>query len=138
MSKVHWRLYYHVVWATRMRAPMIEPEIKERVLGAIRAKCEGLGIHVRELNAVADHAHLCCDIPPSLAISSAMREIKGVSSHMVNHELSPATPFAWQEGYGVMSLSARDVRRVVEYIEQQERHHADGSLLAPLEAADDE
>jgi len=46
--------------------------------------------------------------------------------------------FKWEGGYGVITVSPSHVRRIVAYIENQKRHHADGMLWASLEEAREE
>ncbi|HPT99283.1 MAG TPA: IS200/IS605 family transposase [Armatimonadota bacterium] len=134
MGRVRWRLYYHVIWTTKGRAPWIDKQHKPRLLGAMRAKCIEMGGSVREIGAVVDHVHVCCEMPPAVAVSKMVWAMKGASSHMANHELGLDYHFAWQEGYGVLSLGAGDLPRVCRYIRDQERHHSNGSLVASLEA----
>jgi hypothetical protein len=37
--------------------------------------------------------------------------------------------FKWQEGYGAFSHSKSQVQRVIQYIQEQETHHAKTSFL---------
>jgi REP element-mobilizing transposase RayT len=37
------QLYFHFVWATRRRLPLIQPQIEERLFAYIGAKCVELG-----------------------------------------------------------------------------------------------
>jgi hypothetical protein len=40
---------------------------------------------------------------------------------------------AWQTGYGAFSVRRGDVPRVLDYLREQPRHHAEGTLLEALE-----
>ena len=42
---------------------------------------------------------------------------------------------SWQGGYGAFTISKSHVPRVLEYVLNQERHHAEGSIHHPLEPA---
>ena len=138
MGKVRWRLYYHVVWTTKDRAPWLEGDTKARLLGCIREKCDELHIRIRALNAVPDHVHLSCEIPPAIAVSEGIGQLKGSSSHLANEELHLDYHFAWQTGFGVTSLSRGDLPRVQAYIDNQESHHSRGRLWASLEETEEE
>ncbi len=69
-----------------------------------------------------EHVHLLFHAPPNLLVSALVREVKGASSRWMSLQMGGA-PFAWQRGYGVFSVSASQVPRVVRYIANQERHH---------------
>lgn len=50
--------------------------------------------------------------------------LKGDSSKWI-HETFPELPkFAWQDGFGVFSVSKSNVPDVIEYIKNQREHHA--------------
>jgi putative transposase len=54
--------------------------------------------------------------------------LKGASSHWVNHIEKPQKNFKWQDGYSAFSVSKEIMHRVIAYIENQERHHQEGTL----------
>ncbi len=60
-------------------------------------------------------------------------KLKGASAHHVNHRLINRRTFGWQTGYGVVSFGAKDLPWVVEYIQRQKEHHADGKTHDRLE-----
>ncbi len=119
-----WRLFYHVVWATRDRQPLITVDRESRVQQCLRATAERLDIIVHAVGGTDDHVHLAVSIPPRIAISDAMHRIKGASSRAINETF--AGGFQWQADYNIDSFSERHLSRVVGYIINQWRHHADG------------
>jgi REP element-mobilizing transposase RayT len=135
--RTFWRLYYHVVWRTKNDEPMLTPKVKHHLLHYIRLKCAELECPVEALNAVADHVHLCCRIPPKLAVAEFVQRVKGSSSHHVNHELNLGVAIEWQRGYGVSSVSPRHVKGVVEYVERQEERHRAQKLVEDLEQTEE-
>ena len=54
----YWQLFYHIVWSTKNREPLLTPEIEPIIYGYLRAKAIGLGAVVFALNGVLDHVHL--------------------------------------------------------------------------------
>ena len=82
--------------------------------------------------------HLVVSVPPSIALSNLIGQIKGSSSHFVNHELGLHEKLIWQSSFGVLSLSERSVPRVVEYVRQQKVHHRDSDTIAGLERVAEE
>lgn len=137
MARKYTELYYHLVWATKDRAPLILPEVEPCLYRQIRAKCAEVRILVHALNGMPDHVHLACTLPTSLSIGDAMERIKGSASHFINHLDQREWRLAWQGGYGAMTLTRRDLPRIVAYIDGQKTHHAAGTLLSNLERIDE-
>jgi putative transposase len=88
-------------------------------VGDIVRESNGIAIVV---NGTADHLHALIKIPPTLAISDAMRLVKTNSSKWM-HEEKGRTKFGWQSGYAAFTVSESGVRAVRAYIDQQEEHH---------------
>ena len=84
----YWRLYYHFVWATKGRDPLIQTSLEKRLHGAISAKAGAL---VHAVGGTDDHVHVGTSVPPSLALSHFVGQLKGSRSHLVRSEL--ALPF---------------------------------------------
>ena len=55
-SKVE--IYIHYVWATKNRAPSLDPEIERAVHRCIASEAKSLGCDVIALNGTEDHVHL--------------------------------------------------------------------------------
>ena len=128
----YWRLFYHVIWATRNREPLIAPDWEAALHGYLWGKADALGCIPHAIGGVEDHLHVALSIPPRLSVAQVTGQLKGASSHHVSRELSGA-PFAWQKEYGVLSFSERALPKVVAYIHNQKQHHAAGRLWLMLE-----
>jgi REP element-mobilizing transposase RayT len=117
------QLTYHVVFATKYRHPTITNAIRERLYeyigGTIRAK-KG---HLIEIGGMPDHVHILARLPPSLAVSDVVRDIKANSSKWMNEQPDAAQTFEWQKGYGAFTVSYSQIAIVEEYIRNQEEHH---------------
>src|SRR3990170_5026726 len=129
-------LYCHLVWATWDRLPLITPEIKGPLVAATLAKCRDLKVTPIAVRVVSDHAHLLVRMPPSLAVSTFVKEVKGASSHLMTHVVAPSSNFKWQGAYSAFTLAVKDVPAVRAYIADQEQHHADGKTRPEWEARD--
>src|SRR5690349_12987567 len=129
------RLFYHFVWATRERLPLITPINREHIYRAIHAKAHEFRAIVYGLNGMPDHIHLVVTVPPSVALSAFIGQIKGGASHLASR-LPNAEPFAWQAEYGVLTISERYLPIVVGYVAAQQMHHANNTLNPQLEMWD--
>jgi REP element-mobilizing transposase RayT len=79
-----WRLYYHLVWGTKNRQPLITPVIETHLYSYLVHKASELGVFVYQINGWLDHVHLVVAIPPKLSIADVVKNLKGASSHFIN------------------------------------------------------
>jgi putative transposase len=129
-----WRLYYHLVWATKNRESLINIEWEPKLYAYIIGKADSLKCIIHAADGTDNHIHLVASIPPTMSIAEFVKNIKGSSTRYLNQELLPdANKFAWQAGYGVFSLGGQQLERAVKYVQNQKIHHAQGSLIRSLE-----
>ncbi len=129
----YWRLFYHIVFATKNREPLITEDFSERLHGVIVGKAEELGARLHAIGSMQDHLHLAVSVPPSVALSDFVGQIKGTSSHFVNHALTLPYHFSWQQGYGVVSFGEKRLEIVRAYVQNQEKHHGETDPIPFLE-----
>lgn len=132
----YWQLFYHIVWATKNRLPLLTPSIEPVVHEFLRSKAIGLGATVFALNGTADHVHLVAAVPPKIAVAKFIGQIKGVASTKFNKP-APEVPLFWQEEYGVFSFDGKRLPNYIAYVEQQKKHHAEGNTIPVLERMDE-
>ncbi|MGI0482652.1 transposase [Geminocystis sp. CENA526] len=70
-------------------------------------------------------------IPPKISISEYVQKIKGSTSHYLTEKYF--SPFQWQKGYGVFSISQKNLSQAIEYVKNQKKHHANSTTIAMLE-----
>ncbi len=128
----YWRLFYHLVWSTKGRMPLIDDSVNELLRRSFSAKCHDLKIVVHAIGTMADHIHLALSIPPSLAIATVVGQLKGVSSHLINQTGGLNEPFAWETEYAALSFGARNLSDVVSYVNNQPQRHAANELWKPM------
>jgi putative transposase len=123
----YWRLFYHFVWGTKNREPLLTPDIEPNVYRFLHAEANKLHAPLFVVGGTPDHVHVLVAVRPSISPAAFMKQLKGSSSRFVSLEFK--RPFEWQEGYGVLSVSEEDVPRVIAYIERQREHHASSTLV---------
>jgi putative transposase len=138
-SVAYWRLFYHIVWSTAERAPMLTGEIAGIVEGSIRTICQEQKVLIHALKLMPDHVHLAVSIPPSVPIATFIGRLKGSTSHLVNH-VAPDRDgrFRWQDEYGILSFGEKALQDVVAYAENQQARHASQQLWTSLERTSDD
>ncbi len=129
----YWRLFYHIIWGTKNREPLIEPGFEQQLYQVIVAKAQSLDARVYAVGGTENHIHLVASIPPSHALDSVVGQIKGNSSHFVNSVLHPDFDFVWQKEYGIFSFGGKQLVMVAEYVKNQKKHHAEHTLYPSLE-----
>jgi len=128
-----WRLYCHLVWATKNREHLIQPEIEARLYAYIVTKASELGVYVYAINGWYDHVHLVVSIPPKHAVAYVVKRLKGASSHDINQTGALDQHFTWQRGYGALSLGERQRPEAEAYVAGQKQHHERQTTNAWLE-----
>ncbi|MGH2543770.1 MAG: IS200/IS605 family transposase, partial [Ardenticatenaceae bacterium] len=129
----YWRLFYHFVWGTKNREPVIDLEWETSLHNVIAAKAQKLGALVYAVGGVEDHVHLAASVPPTIALATFAGQLKGNSSHFINHQLSLPYDFKWQAQYGVVSFGGKQLDMVVRYIKEQREHHREHTIISFLE-----
>lgn len=96
-------------------------------------------IIVDTINGIEDHVHCLVRVKPIQSVVKIVKQLKGSSSRWINSKNVIEMPFAWQVGYGAISVSPSGINKVRQYIIHQERHHEEWNLgeeLARLEVYD--
>lgn len=131
-----WRLYYHLIWPTKHREHMLSEAVEARLYPYLVRKAAENGVYVYAINGWYDHIHMVVAIPPKYAVADIVKQFKGASSHYLN-ETHISENFAWQRGYGALSVGERQRAIAEAYVLKQKQHHAQQTTTAWLEQADE-
>jgi REP element-mobilizing transposase RayT len=82
-----------------------------------------MDLPARIVGGTADHVHILYSASRVDTIAESVQAVKQNSSKWVKTKHAALRPFAWQGGYGVFSVSHSNLRRVADYIANQEAHH---------------
>jgi len=133
----YWRLYYHFVWATKERLPLIDTRVEPVLYGYIIGKAYALESVIHAIGGIEDHVHVVASTPPKLSLSNFVKGVKGSSAYHINHTiLADEKTFGWQRGYGVFSLGGKQLAQAIAYVQNQREHHRANSLNLYLETID--
>ena len=130
-------IYVHIVWATWDRLPLLTPEIESQIHAAIVAKCKDLHGIPLEIGGTANHVHLLIRMSAIVSIAQLVKEMKGVASHLVNHNIAPGSDFRWQGAYAAFSVEADRVGSLRAYIRNQKCHHNEDTLILEWERCEE-
>lgn len=125
-------VFFHYVWTTKNRYPLITEENRSMLEQSVRATCNKHRVIVHALGFMPDHIHLAVSLPPVLSLFTFAQQVKGSSSHLINRiERSDSMSrniFEWQSEYGVLTFNDDSYSDVTEYVENQLHHHTVGSI----------
>lgn len=128
----YWRLFYHAVWGTKNRLELIDPAWEKDLYGYIWGKATTLGCIPHAIGGMPDHMHVAISIPPKLSVAILIGRLKGASSHYINQNYADGS-FMWQAEYGVVSFSEKALSAIVDYVNDQKKHHANNTLNLSFE-----
>ncbi|MBX3404443.1 MAG: IS200/IS605 family transposase [Phycisphaeraceae bacterium] len=131
---VYWELHYHFVWRTKDNSPMLAPAVEQLTHKfLVHRALQTPEAIVHAVGGIEDHVHMAVSLPPTVQLAEWVGDLKGATSHHINHGPSGPGALAWQTGYGVVSFGKRDLPWVVEYVRNQREHHAAGRVQDRLE-----
>jgi putative transposase len=92
----------------------------------MREEAARLKAEIIAIGGIEDHVHVLLRLPATISIAELVKQLKGSSSHLANHEVLPRG-FKWQGRFSAGSVSRRLVPTVRNYVLRQEDHHRDGT-----------
>ncbi|MBN8597481.1 MAG: IS200/IS605 family transposase [Planctomycetes bacterium] len=123
MPGTYSQILLHIVFSTKCRTPWITPDVAERLypyMGGIVRSEKGV---LYDIGGIEDHVHMYLRWRPDATVSDLMRDVKANSSKWIHDTFPNLGGFAWQEGYGVFSVSKSQESAVKAYIAGQHEHH---------------
>ena len=118
------RIWVHLVFSTKNRQPLLNNKIRYEVQNHIIQNCAEKKIFLRAINGYTEHLHCLISLGRDQCISKVAQLIKGESSTWINSNNLISDNFKWQDDYFAVSVSESLVSMVIEYINNQETHHA--------------
>jgi putative transposase len=123
MANTYTALHYHLVFSTHNREKWLHQAQEEQIWAYLGGIARNHQMKPLSIGGVEDHVHLLVGIPPTLAVSTSLQKLKGISSHWLKQEFSNFRHFGWQDGYGAFTVSQSNLELVAEYIRKQRTHH---------------
>lgn len=116
---------YHLVLVTKHRRKCISREMLVRlkeISTRIISTWEG---ELLEFNGESDHVHLLLSIPPKVAPSALVNNLKTVTARLIRKEFAGALakvydkPVFWSRSYCIITCGGAPLSILKQYIEQQ-------------------
>ena len=124
MANTYTQLYIQIVFAVKSRQNLISNSWKNELFKYITGIISNDGQKLIAINGMPDHIHILIGLKPNKALSDLVRDIKANSSRFINEKRWISGKFEWQTGFGAFSYSHSQLTNVINYIQNQEKHHA--------------
>ena len=118
------KLYIHLIFHIKTSSQPIREADLDRVHSYIGKLVNTTGCKVIQVGGICDHAHVLFLLSKDVAISHVVEEVKRNSSRWIKTIDSYYRTFAWQNGYAAFSVSQSVVDKTLEYVKNQDKHHA--------------
>jgi putative transposase len=127
------KIWVHLVFSTKNREPWLKKEIMYDTHNHIIQNCKKKEIFLQAINGHNEHLHCLISLGKDQCISKVSQLIKGESSFWINTNKLTPVKFSWQDDYYAVSVSDSQVKNVINYIKNQEIHHAKKSFADEVE-----
>ena len=117
------KIYLHIVFGTKYRRRLIKPEIEDDLYKYMAGILRNMDCTAIKIGGVSDHIHILNTMSRTISVSKMIGILKKDSSKWLKTKGEEFKNFHWQDGYGVFSISQRELDRVKLYIENQHKHH---------------
>ncbi len=125
-------IWLHAVWSTKDRKRILMKGFRFKLFNHIHKYAAENHIQLDIINGVEDHVHCLFRLRTTQNPAEIVKLIKGESSHWINSNVILDDRFTWQDGYGIFSISEKDVFKVRKYIYEQENHQKSVSYKEEL------
>ena len=82
-----------------------------------------INIHIDCIGGFDDHCHILFQLNKNQSIAKTMMLLKGESSYWINHKKFQTDKFMWQDDYWATGIGLSEIKRIQNYIANQEVHH---------------
>ena len=113
---------YHVVFCPKYRRKLLVNGIDTRLKELVVQICEKEHIDLLKMEVMPDHVYLLLDVDPQYGINRSVKQIKGVTSHVLRDEfpwIKSKVPTLWTNSYFVSTAESTPLSAVRQYIENQ-------------------
>ena len=127
------RCYFHVIFRTKNSEPVIPIGPDINLYKFIWGLTKNKRIVLFQINGMPDHLHLFVSLPPDLALSEFVKELKTSTNNWLRENKNLFPYFhGWSVGYAGLSYGESEKESVIQYIKRQKEHHRQESFQDEL------
>ena len=123
MAQTLFSCYMHVVFSTKNRVKLIQPEVEEELFSYIGGVVRNYQGVLLAAGGTSNHIHLLVSTNKNNLIPDLIGDAKRESSSWIKTKSPMLSKFGWQDGYSAFSLGYTQIPAVKKYIAGQKEHH---------------
>ncbi len=123
MANTYSQITIHLIFAVKNRDYLLQSDFRDEIFMYISGIFKNLNQKLICINGIPNHIHILFGLNPDSSISNVVRDVKRFSTKFINEKRYLKGKFAWQEGYAAFSYSRSQRDKVINYINNQEKHH---------------
>jgi len=113
----------HMVFSTKNRVALINPDLAPRLYAYIGGIVSNLGGRLVVAGGMPDHVHLIVSLAKTMSTADTMRTLKSNSSGWIHETFPHMRHSAWQTSYGAFAVSHSKLDQAKAYVANQREHH---------------
>ena len=130
LAHSRWECKYHVVFIPKYRRKAIYGELRKMLGEIFHDLARQKECRIIEGHLLADHVHMCLEIPPKHAVASVIGFLKGKSALAIARRVQEKDQnfvgeHFWARGYAVSTVGF-ELESVKKYIREQETADKEG------------
>ena len=130
LAHSRWDCKYHVVFIPKYRRKAIYGELRKMLGEIFHDLARQKECRIIEGHLLADHVHMCLEIPPKHAVASVIGFLKGkralaIARRSQEKERNFVGEHFWARGYAVSTVGF-ELESVKKYIREQEKADKEG------------
>ena len=130
LAHSRWECKYHVGFIPKSRRKAIYGEVRQMLGEILHDLARQKECRIIEGHLLADHVHMCIEIPPKHAVASVIGFLKGKSAlalarRVQEKERNFVGDHFWARGYAVSTVGF-ELESVKKYIREQEQADKEG------------
>ncbi len=124
--------YMHIIFSTKNRMSYLKDFRQKDIFRYIWELCNEKKCQIIKVGGYEDHIHILCLLNKNIALVDLIKFLKSNSSRWIKVKFPELSLFSWQEGYGAFSINPQQTDAVINYIENQDKHHKKTSFQDEL------
>ena len=119
------RIYFHITWTTRDRAPLIDRAVAEFLQLFLPTVARQERAAIVELGLVDNHVHALVRANPNTSVPRLVQRFKGASARLATKKgvANEALGLRWAKGYNIESVGPRALDVARDYVRSQGTRH---------------
>ena len=121
MAQTLTQIYIHIIFSTKNRENLIDPNIEKELFSYIGGISGNNNSKLIAAGGTKNRVHLLISIDKNIKLPELIGKIKRDSSKWI--KTKDVGNFSWQDGYAAFSVGHTQIESIKKYIANQKTHH---------------